>query len=79
MPKCIRQAVLPRFSDKKGWHGGSKNTLFAFTDQRTGHMVVRPVYDVKGWRPAADVRLATRAEAEKHWQSPLHSGWKVKC
>lgn len=29
------------------------------------------------WGPTADVRLATRSEAESHWQSPLHAGWKV--
>jgi hypothetical protein len=27
--------------------------------------------------PEVDVRVATRAEAEEHWQDPLHAGWKV--
>lgn len=29
------------------------------------------------WGPEADVRVATRTEAEEHWQNPLHAGWKV--
>ena len=30
------------------------------------------------WGPEATVRgVATRAEAEEHWQNPLHGGWKV--
>lgn len=29
------------------------------------------------WGPEADVRVATRSEAEELWQRPLHAGWKV--
>jgi hypothetical protein len=27
--------------------------------------------------PQATLRIATRDEAEEHWQRPLHAGWKV--
>ncbi len=77
--RCVTSAALPRYSAKLGWHGGAKKTLFAVTDERTGHVIVRPREDMRSVGPAVTVRVATRAEAEKHWQSPLHAGWKVKC
>lgn len=75
---CITKAALPRYSEARGWHGGAKNVLYAITDVRTGRMLVRPRHDIKSG-PAVAIRVATRAEAEEHWQRPLHSGWKVKC
>lgn len=70
--------ALPTYSDKSGWKGGEKNRLYHITDKRTGGVQVRPVEHMRGIGPEADVRHATRAEAEQHWQKPLHAGWKVK-
>lgn len=73
-----RSIPLPRWTDKHGWRGGDSRTLYAFTDQRTGETLVRPVYAYHGTGPpVVTVRPATRNEAERLWQSPLHSGWKV--
>lgn len=77
--RCITRAVLPRYSERRGWTGGSSSVLYAFQDRRTGKVSVRPGRSVGGIGPEVDVRVATRAEATKHWQDPLHSGWKVKC
>ena len=78
--RCVTRSVpLPRYSDKRGWYGGAKKTLFTFVDKRTGSVTVRPVHDTRSIGPEVTVRVATRAEAEKHWQYTLHSGWKVKC
>ncbi len=77
--KCITRAALPRYSESGGWRGGAKKTLFAITDKRTGRVIVRPREQMRGVGPEVRVRVATRAEAEQHWQSPLHSGWKVRC
>jgi hypothetical protein len=80
MPRtCITRAAMPRYSEARGWRGGAKNVLYAVTDQRTGKTTVRPREDMRGVGPAVTVRVATRAEAERHWQKPLHSGWKVRC
>lgn len=76
---CVTGAALPRYSGKRGWHGGAKKVLYAITDKRTDRVTVRPVYSMLGVGPEVTVRVATRAEAERHWQHPLHSGWKVKC
>lgn len=71
---------LPKYSERRGWVGGDKNVLYAFEDKRTGHVLVRPREHLGGSGPGPDVfvRVATRAEAERLWQSPLHSGWKTK-
>jgi len=72
----------PSYDEQHGWMGGDSKTLYAFTDKRTGKVTVRP----GGGRgkpglhhigPEASVRVATRAEAEAHWQDPLHPGWVV--
>lgn len=70
---------LPRYTEKNGWSGGDRHRLYAFTDTRTGYVVVRPggSFHTEYLGPA-DVRPATRAEAELHWQNPLSSGWKVE-
>lgn len=73
-----RGTQLPRWNGRKGWVGGDSRTLYAFTDRLNGEVVVHPGgYPQTHVGPNADVRLATRAEAERLWQSPLHSGWKV--
>ena len=73
---------LPRWSDTKGWKGGDSRRLYAFVDNLTGRVTVH--HGNAGLRhssvpvgPNATVRPATRLEAEQHWQSPLHAGWKV--
>lgn len=66
-----------RFDSRRGWVGLDGRTLYAFTDKRTSSVVVRPGNQTGGIGPEVDVRVATRAEAEKHWQSPLHAGWKT--
>jgi len=72
------QAVdIPTYSERHGWRGGDKDTLYAITDKRTGNVMVRPVRDMHAVGPDVDVRVATRDEAEQHWQRPLNSGWKV--
>lgn len=80
--------VLPRFRPKQGaWTGGDSHTLytFTFTNPTGTHTMVRPGGGtkassmMKGIGPDATVRVATKDEAEKHWQSPLHSGWKIAC
>ena len=76
---CVTRAVLPRYSAAKGWHGGAKNVLYAIMDERTGRTIVRPRESMRGVGPAVAVSVATRAQAEQHWQKPLHGGWKVKC
>ncbi len=69
---------LPRYSEQHGWRGGDSHCLYTFIDKRTGHKVVRPGGAAGGIGSEVTVRQATRAEAEAHWQSPLHPGWKVK-
>lgn len=68
---------LPRYDERKGWIGGDPRTLYAFTGNVTGEVVVQPGGGARGIGPTATVAVATRAQAEKHWQSPLHAGWKV--
>lgn len=71
---------LPRYDERRGWHGGDSRTLYAFTDARTGRTVVRPghVSAMRDVGPAvSSIRVATRDEAERLWQSPLHAGWTV--
>ena len=78
-----KKAALPRYTERQGWIGGDSRTLYAFTDRRTGKVGVYPGGGGSTKKllmrvgPEADVRVATRAEAEEHWQSPLHVGWKV--
>ena len=70
--------ALPRWNSKKGWVGGDTRTLYAFTDPDTGAVAVRPGPGKTGrihFGARARVRVATRAEAEAHWQKPLHPGW----
>jgi hypothetical protein len=62
--------------------GGDNRTLYTFTGKMTGAVEVHPGGGpnkklLMGWGPDATVRLATKQEAEAHWQSPLHAGWKV--
>ena len=77
-----KKTSLPRYDERRGWVGGDSRTLYAFTDRRTGSVSVYPGGGV-GKKlvmhvgPEADVRLATRSEAESSWQRPLHVGWKV--
>lgn len=78
--------AAPAFRSKLGrWTGGDKDTLYAFTDKATGKTFVRPGGGTKasslmnGIGPEATVRVATKSEAEEHWQAPLHSGWKTAC
>lgn len=76
-------APSPKYDPKRGaWYGGDRKTLYTFTDPATGNMVVRPGGGVSKSSvllagPQARVRIATKAEAERLWQSPLHSGWLV--
>lgn len=69
--------ALPSYG-KNGWSGGDSRTLYTFRDKRTGSVTVRPGGDARGVGPECDVRVATKAEAEAHWQNPLHSGWKTE-
>lgn len=80
------KVAVPAFRTKLGrWSGGDKNTLYAFTDKNTGKTFVRPGGGsrassmMNGIGPEAEVRVATKDEAEAHWQNPLHSGWKTSC
>jgi hypothetical protein len=73
-----RKARLPRWNEKRGeWVGGDSRTLYAFTGRVTGQTAVYPGRSRFPFGPEVDVRVATRDEAERLWQSPLHSGWKV--
>jgi hypothetical protein len=77
---CITKAKLPHYSERKGgWVGGSKKTLYTFTDNHTGRKVVRHAEGTVAYGPSGTVRLATRAEALRLWQNPLHSSWKTSC
>lgn len=67
----------PRYTSRHGWTGGDSRTLYAFTDARSGDVTVRPGGSATGIGPACSVAIATRAQAESLWQSPLHSGWRV--
>jgi hypothetical protein len=73
-----RQRVkLPRYNARKGaWKGGDSRTLYAFGDPATGGVRVVPGGYPMLYGPQATVRIATRDEAEQHWQHPL-VGWKV--
>jgi len=78
--RCVTNPALPRYSEKRGWHGGAKKVLFTLTDPNVpSWMAVRPAQNMRSMGPGVHIRVATRAEAEKHWQHPLHPGWKVKC
>lgn len=73
-----KKESLPRWSDRKGWIGGNSKTLYTYIDNVTDRIAVAPgghAHVQVG--PNAEVRMATRAEAEMLWQSPLHGGWKV--
>jgi hypothetical protein len=73
-------APLPHYDKRngKGWIGGDPRTLYAFVDQRTGATTVCPGGgQACGIGPAATARVATRREAEEHWQYPLNPGWRV--
>lgn len=75
-------ASMPKYNAKKGvWIGGDSRMLYTFSDPDTGRWMVRPgagptgkITDVGG---RALVRVATKAEAEREWQNPLHAGWTV--
>ncbi len=76
-----RSASLPRWNEKRGWHGGDRHTLYLFSWPRSDGVILSNVYPGDRIPEAADhrsvVRLATRAEAEAMFQDPLHSGWTV--
>jgi len=73
-----RRQKMPRYDARKGvWRGGDSRTLYAFIGHRTGQVFVRPGGDVINVGPEVTVRMATRDEAEREWQNPLHAGWKV--
>ncbi len=74
-----RQRVkLPRYDARKGaWKGGDSRMLYAFGDPATGRVWVVPGGYPMLYGPQATVRIATRDEAEQHWQHALHVGWKV--
>ncbi len=83
-----RPAALPRWSDKRGWHGGDHRTLYWFSWARPyyagapdGGGMAEQVYPGGHSGIAADrhasVRVATRDEATRLWQDPLHVGWNV--
>jgi len=73
-----KKEALPRWNPKKGWVGGNSKTLYTFTDNITDSIAVAPGgYPHVHVGPNAEVRMATRAEAEMLWQSPLQAGWKV--
>lgn len=83
-PGLVRNAArsrLPTYDERKGWTGGDSRTLYAFTDRRTGGVTILPGPGAQGITaigPEVTVRVATRAEAEEGWQSPLHRGWTVR-
>lgn len=66
-----------RYDAKRGWVGGMGTALYAVTDKRTGVLQVRPGDWMAGIGPEVDIRVATKVEAETHWQNPLHTGWIV--
>jgi hypothetical protein len=72
---------LPRWSEKRGWHGGDRRTLYLFSLPRPDGVIASNVYPGDRLPEAADhrssVRVATRAEAEEMYQDPLHVGWNV--
>jgi hypothetical protein len=67
----------PTYSKRKGWTGGMGTALYAITDKRTGKVQVRPGDWMAGIGPEVTIRVATRAEAETLWQSPLSPSWIV--
>lgn len=76
-----RSGGMPRYDEKHArWLGLDKYTLYAFEDVRTGSILVRPgdAFYTHSIGPAVRISIATRAQAEQLWQSPLHSGWKVR-
>jgi hypothetical protein len=66
-----------------GWTGGDERTLYAFVDSYPGARTItvrpgggdspKPICRLEH----CSVRVATRAEAELHWQRPLEAGWTV--
>jgi hypothetical protein len=81
--KARKKASLPRYDARRGWVGGDTRTLYTFTADRTGAVGVYPGGGsgkklLMHWGPEANVRIATRPEAEEHWQRPLHAGWNVQ-
>lgn len=77
-----RPASLPKWSEKRGWHGGDRHTLYLFSWPRSDGVILSNVYPGDRIPEAADhrsvVRVATRAEAEEMYQDPLHGGWTVE-
>ncbi len=65
------------YSARHGWRGADTRTLYTITDTLTGRMIVRPGGELRGIGEDAQIRIATRSEAEEHWQRPLHAGWTV--
>jgi hypothetical protein len=76
-PRRVRRN-LPHYDKRKGmWRGGDTRTLYAFTGHRTGQTVVYPGGPAINMGPEVTVRVASREEAERLWQNPLHVGWTV--
>ena len=64
-----------RYDDRKGlWIGADSRTLYHVTDTLTGATSVRDGHGLKGVGPNADIRLATRGEADA---AGWPAGWTV--
>jgi hypothetical protein len=73
---------LPTYDAKRGWHGGDRRTLYLFTFPdygagETSRVIPGDTLPSKLISPQATVRVATRDEATRGWQDPLHGGWHV--
>lgn len=72
--------ALPTWDENKGWVGGAPGVVYAFVCRLTLNACVYPARDIGGARmnppsgPNADVRIATRAEADA---AGWVRGWKV--
>lgn len=83
-------APAPVFDQKLGaWVGGDKRTLYAFPitwPDGSERVVVAPGAGTRGKAGiikgvgggTRKPRIATYAEAEEHWQKPLHAAWNVR-
>lgn len=71
---------LPTFSEKKGgWIGGDTRTLYTFSAPHWTDIVVRNGQGARGITSLGNgkVRVATQAEARKHWSADLDPSWVV--
>lgn len=65
------------YSEKRGWAGFEPRRIYVIIDRRTGVTKARPGDQLSGIGPEVIIRPASKEEAEKHWQNPLHGGWIV--